>query len=183
MYGHVEPVIGIQSNHPLSDETVYDDDVVMHYTDGGTNTVHRPMHSLAGKWAGPGHKAECGLYHYCIGNPYGFGWAAKGFTQDPKHALAAPASLAIDPWQREPDTRNGTDHGHAGGAPNPGCLTCAPVPLKGTLTARELTVGKAYDIYRWDTVVGAFTCAQPLFFLCFSPVLICKSVISACRLA
>ena len=44
MYGHVEPVIGIQSNHPLNDPTVYDDDVVMHYNDGGTNTVYRPVH-------------------------------------------------------------------------------------------------------------------------------------------
>ena len=38
MYGHVEPVVGMQSNHPLTDETVYDDDVVLHYTDGGTET-------------------------------------------------------------------------------------------------------------------------------------------------
>jgi len=57
--------------------------------------------------------------------------------------------LTIDPWEREPDTRNGTDH--------TGCLTCAPVPLKGTLTATELSVGKAYDIYRWDSVDMAFT--------------------------
>jgi len=28
MYGHIEPVIGVQSNHPLNDSTVYDDDEV-----------------------------------------------------------------------------------------------------------------------------------------------------------
>jgi hypothetical protein len=27
----------------------------------------------------------------------------------------------------------------------------------GTLTATELAVGKAYDIYRWDSVALAFT--------------------------
>merc|ERR1712167_51515 len=81
MYGHVEPVIGIQSNHPLNDTNIYDDDAVLHYTDAGTNTVTRKITSLAGKWGGPGEPARCGLFHqYCIGNPYGFGWAVKGFT-------------------------------------------------------------------------------------------------------
>lgn len=47
MYGHVEPVIGIQSNHPLSDDTVYDDDVVMHFTDGGTNSEPSGIRSYA----------------------------------------------------------------------------------------------------------------------------------------
>jgi hypothetical protein len=141
MYGHVEPVIGIQSNHPLDDPKVYDDDVVLHYTDGGNNTVHRLFSSLPGKWAGPGHKADCGEYSYCIGNPYGFGWAAKGFTHDSKATHSAPASLAINPWKSEPDTRSGQK----------------PEALMGTLTATELVVGTTYDIYRWDSVDAAFT--------------------------
>jgi len=29
--------------------------------------------------------------------------------------------------------------------------------LKGTLTATELNVGSAYDIYRWDSVAEALT--------------------------
>ena len=107
MYGHVEPVIGIQSNHPLDDETAYPDDVVMHYMDFSTKTLHRNISSLPCKWAGVGTKADCGELGYGISNPYGFGWAAKGFTQDPKAAVAARAVLTIDPWEREPDTRNG----------------------------------------------------------------------------
>ena len=63
MYGHVEPVVGIQSNHPLNETTVYDDDVVVHYTDGGTNTVHRIVSSLPCQWAGPGQRANCGWHH------------------------------------------------------------------------------------------------------------------------
>ena len=145
MYGHVEPVIGIQSNHPLNDTTVYDDDVVVHYTDGGVNTVHRVMSTLPCKWAGAGKKADCGKFSYGIGFPYGFGWAAKGFGNaahpDAKAASAAPASLAIDPWKREPDTRSGAK----------------PEALKGTLTATELTAGAAYDVYRWDSVAAALT--------------------------
>ena len=142
MYGHVEPVIGIQSNHPLNDTTVYDDDVVMHLTDGGTNIVHRVMSTLPCKWAGAGKKADCCSFSYGIGFPYGFGFAVKGFADTAAvKARAAPASLAVDPWKREPDTRSGEK----------------PVALTGTLTATELTVGSAYDIYRWDTVAEALT--------------------------
>jgi len=144
MYGHVEPVIGIQSSHPLNDTTVYDDDVVVHYTDGGVNTVYRPISSLPGKWEGPGKAADCGKYHYCIGNPYGFGWAAKGFTPDVKQARAMPAALHIDPWKSEPDTRSGDK----------------PAALKGTLKVSELTPGATYDIYRWDSVGEAFTYSE-----------------------
>jgi len=142
MYGHVEPVVGIQSNHPLNDTTVYDDDVVVHYTDAGTNTVHRTISTLPCKWAGVGKRADCGWYHYGLGNPYGFGWAAKGFTDAAdKKALAVPAYLHIQPWKEEPDTRSGEK----------------PEALKGTLTATELIPGATYTIYRWDSVKTAFT--------------------------
>lgn len=145
MYGHVEPVIGIQSNHPLvgpqGHAEVYDDDVVLHFTDGGVNTVSRLISTLAGKWAGPGSKAECAVpYRYCIGNPYGFGWAITGFAPDARQALAMPASLHIDPWTSEPDTRSGK----------------RPEALKGTLTVTGLSAGSAYGIYRWDETSEAF---------------------------
>merc|ERR1719433_2409099 len=145
MYGHVEPVIGIQSNHPLNDTEVYDDDVVLHYTDAGTSTVHRVISTLPGKWAGPGHRAKCGSllhpYTYCIGNPYGFGWAVRGFVPDEKQALAMPAFLHIDPWKSEPDIRSGEK----------------PEALRGTLTVTELAVGSRYAVFRWDTVADALS--------------------------
>ena len=46
-----------------------------------------------------------------------------------------PASLRIDPWQKEPDTRSGE----------------APEALRGTVTATGLTVGARYAWYRWDS--------------------------------
>ena len=141
MYGHVEPVIGIQSDHPLNDTTVYDDDTVVHYTDSGTSTVYRKISTLPCEWSKVGDKAKCGLYSYGLGNPYGFGWAAKGFTPDVKSAIAAPASLHVDPWKKEPDTRSGE----------------TPEALQGTLTATELEAGVAYDVYRWDSVGEAFS--------------------------
>jgi len=138
MYGHVEPVIGLQSNHPLDDTEVYDDDVVLHYTDNGLRTVTRAISSLPCTWAGEGEAADCGDYSYGVGNPYGFGWAMKaGFTSE-KSAL--PVSLKVDPWMSEPDTRSGE----------------APEALKGTLTVAGCTPGVTYEIYRWDTVESAF---------------------------
>lgn len=142
MYGHVEPVVGVQSNHPLDDPKVYDDDTVVHFTDAGTNSVHRKFSTLPGEWAGPGHAARCGHFHqYCIGNPYGFGWAMKGFAADPKQASAAPAYLDINPWRSEPDTRSGK----------------MPEALMGTVTATELKTGANYSVYRWDSVSEALT--------------------------
>ena len=137
MYGHIEPVVGIQSNHPLDDETVYDDDTVVHYTDGGTNTVYRKLSTLGGEWAGPGHQASCRPFSYCMAT-YAFGWAVKHFVDD---AQSLPASLAIKPYLSEPDLRSGEK----------------PEALQGTLTVTELTEGSSYDIYRWDTVEDAFT--------------------------
>ena len=137
MYGHVEPVIGIQSNHPLNDTQVYDDDIIVHLTDAGVNTVHRPFNSLGGK-LGFGGRAECGMYSYCMCS-WAFGWAVKGFADNTEGA--APASLKVQPWMSEPDIRAGKK----------------PTQLKGTLTATGLTAGTKYDIYRWDSVSDAFT--------------------------
>merc|ERR1711862_140054 len=61
VYGHVEPVIGIQSNHPLSDETVYDDDVLVHFDDNSKNTIYKPFKTLSGDWSGPGHRVRVNL--------------------------------------------------------------------------------------------------------------------------
>jgi len=142
MYGHVEPVIGIQSSHPLNDTTVYDDDKVVHYTDAGTSTVYRTMSSLPCKWAGEGHSADCGWHKYGLGNPWGFGWAVKGLA-DERAADAVPAYLHVQPWKSEPDTRSGAQ----------------PEALKGTLTATGLEKGAAYDVYRWNNSTTAFTYA------------------------
>jgi hypothetical protein len=140
MYGHVEPVVGIQSNHVLNDTTVYDDDVVVHFTDAGTSSVHRKISTLPGKWAGAGHAADCGmLHHYCIGFPYGFGWAMKGFANDTKPFV--PAYLTVEPWKSEPDTRSGEK----------------AEALQGTLHATDVAKGSTYDVYRWDTVADALT--------------------------
>lgn len=134
MYGHVEPVMGIQSNHPFTDEEVYDDDVIVHFNDGGSNTIYRPIKELPGDWTNG--KAVC-QGRYCIG-PYSFGWAIKGFQDN--HAFQ-PATLAINPSRSEPDIRSGAK----------------PSEIHGKLTCSKLTAGSQYSVYRWDTVEEAFT--------------------------
>ena len=139
--GHIEPVIGILSRHQFNNTKVYADDTIIHYTNYGTKLLFRKMSSLAGTWAGPGKRADCGPYRYCIGNPYGFGWAVKGFGPDTKQQdMVMPALLHIDPWKHEPDIRSGEK----------------PGALHGTLTVTELSVGSWYEIYRWDSVELAF---------------------------
>ena len=138
VHGHVEPVIGIQSNHPLTDGNVYDDDVFVHLTDNSDDMVYKRVSTLSGDWS-PGGKAECQRGStYCIG-PYGYGWAVEGFLGDERKG-AVPLSLAIDPWEREPDYRK-----HE-----------APITLKGKVTAKRLSAGSRYEIYRWDSVDEAF---------------------------
>ena len=81
------------------------------------------------------------MHQYCIGFPYGFGWAMKGFANDTKQQDAMSAYLTIEPWKSEPDTRSGYP----------------AEALQGTLTATRLTVGATYTIYRWDNVESALT--------------------------
>lgn len=140
VHGHIEPVIGIQSNHPLTDTTVYDDDVFVHYNDNGDNVIYKPVATLSGDWS-PGGRAQCHSgSSYCIG-PYGYGWAVQGFLDERE---GVPLSLKVDPFEREPDYRR-----HQ-----------SPIQLTGTLTAEQLSVGSQYSIYRWDSVGEAFTYSE-----------------------
>lgn len=142
VYGHIEPVVGILSNHPLTDETVYDDDVVVHYTDADQNTYYRAFSTLGGEWSGEGKSCSCQARDYnaypCISKDYAYGWALQGFL-DEQDGL--PLSLSIDPSAQEPDTRTGSK----------------PNQITGTVTATGLTSGSKYAIYRWNSVKDAFT--------------------------
>jgi len=131
-------VVGILSDHPLSDENFYDDDVILHYTDADTNTYYRTMASLPGDYMVlsrcPGHDY---VGYPCINKQRGFGWSIQGFLDE---ASSLPVSLSIDQWQSEPDVRSGEK----------------PSQLKGTLTVSNLTVGNHYVLFRWDGVADAF---------------------------
>eukprot|EP00928_Gymnodinium_smaydae_P043888 TRINITY_DN29330_c0_g1_i1.p1 TRINITY_DN29330_c0_g1~~TRINITY_DN29330_c0_g1_i1.p1 ORF type:complete len:368 (-),score=43.75 TRINITY_DN29330_c0_g1_i1:257-1360(-) len=137
-YSHVEPVVGILSDHPLNDTKLYDDDFIVHYTDADTHSYYRSMKSLPDDTSMQGNCATSDYAGYpCIYEKYGFGWAIEGFLDD---RAGPPLSLAVSPSSSEPDTRTGS----------------RPVPLMGTVTVEDLTPGKSYTIFRWDSVDSAF---------------------------
>jgi hypothetical protein len=145
-YSHIEPIVGILSDHPLTDEDFYDDDYIVHYNNAGTSPLYRSMSSLPGKiqlgvscCPGGGDFPDSQM---CLHPENVFSWAIQGF-QDSKEGL--PVSLAVDQWQEEPDTRAGK----------------SPTQLTGTITIEELEAGKAYALYRWDSVESAFDYSQP----------------------
>ena len=137
-YSHVEPVYGIMTDHPLDDENWYADDYIVHSTDASLQSYYRRFDSLpAGVNAD--NTSECGggyLGYPCIYEMYGFGYAIKG----PADGKAGPnVALTVDS-SSEPDTRSGAK----------------PSELHGTLFVSGLTVGKGYNIFRFDSVADAY---------------------------
>eukprot|EP00658_Telonema_sp_P-2_P078048 TRINITY_DN7219_c0_g3_i2.p1 TRINITY_DN7219_c0_g3~~TRINITY_DN7219_c0_g3_i2.p1 ORF type:complete len:200 (-),score=20.69 TRINITY_DN7219_c0_g3_i2:163-762(-) len=141
-YSHVEPVLGVLSNNPLSEDWS-PDDVLVHGTDASGHSYYRTFASLpAGITAS--NVSKCGedyLGYPCIYAQYGFGWAVTGL-QDPT-AGSIDVSLDVDS-NTEPDTRSGQ----------------SPGALQGTVTVSKLKPGEQYDLYRWDDVESAFDYAK-----------------------
>lgn len=143
-YSHIEPVVGILSNHPLNDSQVYDDDYIAHFTDADLHTYYRKMSSLPDDVDFQGNcKSPTYSGYPCTYAKYGFGWSIEGFA-DARSAEALPLSLAVAP-NREPETRDGA----------------APIQLTGTITIDGLVPGKNYAVYRWDDVSDAFDYSRP----------------------
>jgi len=142
IYGHVEPVVGIMSNHPFTDETVYDDDVFAYFDDAGKATHYVAPGKIPGECKFGSSKTcrsscKTGPFGQCVWDQRGYIYAIQDFSDE--HA-AAPLSLSISPFASEPNTREGKK----------------PIEITGTLTATELTTGSKYDIYRWDSAEDAF---------------------------
>lgn len=142
-YGHIEPVMGILSDHALNDTALYDDDYVVHFTDADVHPYYRSMQSLPDNTQ---YTGNCRSSHYtgypCIYDQLGFGWAIEGFLDT---AAALPLSLTVQPAKSEPNTRTGSK----------------PEALSGTVTTTGLTAGTKYAIYRWDSVQAAFDYSKP----------------------
>lgn len=145
-YGHIEPVMGILSDHPLNDTALYDDDYVVHFTDADAHPYYRSMQSLPDNTK---YTGNCRSSHYtgypCIYDQLGFGWAIEGFLDNGGNQFTImPLSLTVDPVN-EPDIRTGSK----------------PEALSGTLIATGLTAGTKYAIYRWGSVETAFDYSRP----------------------
>jgi len=97
-YSHIEPIVGLLSDNPLTDEDFYDDDYIVHYNDASSSPLYRSFSSLPGKMQlgfarCPGNGGGSDM---CLHPEHVFSWAIQGF-QDSKEAL--PVSLTVDPWK------------------------------------------------------------------------------------
>jgi len=141
IYGHVEPVVGISSDHPFTDEKVYDDDSFAYFNDADKNTYHAPPTKIPGECNfGRGQKqcrSSCPSRGQCVWNQRGYIYAILDLKDEHD---AVPVSLSISPFASEPYTRGGA----------------TPIDITGTLTATGLKTGSKYDIYRWDSAEHAF---------------------------
>jgi hypothetical protein len=143
IYGHVEPVVGIMSDHDLSDGTVYDDDVFAYFDDASKTTHYATATEVPGQCEFQAGAATCqsrcptGYFGQCVWDQRGYIYAVQDLA-DARDAV--PVSLSISPYASEPYTRGGE----------------TPIDITGTLTISELKVGMTYDIYRWDSAEDAF---------------------------
>ena len=129
------------SKHPLTDTTVYPDDIVMHGTDAKGCHYYRRFDSL-GAGVTSRNVSECAedyVGYPCVFEKYGFGWAVTGLETGSKGQSALPVSLDVD-GDSEPDLRRGE----------------SPIGLKGTVTVSGLSNGKEYALYRWNSAAEAF---------------------------
>jgi len=135
-------VVGIMSNNPFTDETVYDDDIFAYFDDASKATYYVGPQKIPGtcKFGGGKHcTARCnsGFMGQCVWDQHGYVYAILDLADEHD---SVPASLSISPFASEPYTRGGSK----------------PIDITGTLTASELKIGSKYDIYRWNSAQDAF---------------------------
>ena len=142
-YDHIEPVVGILSNHSLEMqskdiETWYPDDVLVHHSDWTQEYYYRSFDSMFDnkemngncknvipRGGGPNEA------YPCIPEEIDYGYALAG-RFDPL-GITYPVHLAVNSW-KEPDVVEGAK----------------PIGLQGTVKASGLVVGKKYSILRFD---------------------------------
>jgi len=144
-FDHIEPIFGLYSNHPLTDETVYDDDVLVHGSDyaidGDTNQGYfRPFNSMVDTTAmegncknaqdnSGGHKRN--EMYPCFNDQQNYGASIHGLV-DPKN-ISLRSHLYVN-ILNEPDVR----------------IDQKPVEMEGTLVVNDLTPGTEYVVYRYN---------------------------------
>ena len=135
-FDHHEPIIGIGSQHSLSDATVYDDDWLLHFSAQDRQTYYRNFSSLEDGLHMDGNCRDAGTSFPdreafpCFYESVAYGLAVQGL------ALAAPTQpLHIDVDRPdEPDIRQ------------PGQQ---PASLHATVVVRSLEPGASYVLYRY----------------------------------
>jgi len=137
---HVEPMWGIFSNHPLDDETVYDDDVVLHASDQDQLPYYRPMSSLQDSpfMLGNCKNAQPGFgrneMYPCFDESVTYGLAVTGLAV----SGTLPVALSTSGASSEPNVRTGA----------------SPILLHGNVTVSGLKPQGAYVLYRYNSTAN-----------------------------
>lgn len=138
-YDHIEAVYGIWSNHPLSDHTVYSDDVLVHTSgyapDGMANTgYYRRFDTLVDTIEMDKNCSDAqpewrrNEAYPCVDHNFPFGYSITGLLRNG----GQPVALKLDNYE-EPNIRNGTQ----------------VVYFTGTVTCQRTTAGVKYGLYRF----------------------------------
>merc|ERR1712032_575223 len=136
-YDHVEPMVGIGSNHPLTDTAVYDDDWILHGIDQDLETYYRFMNTLEDDLSMQGNCKNAGAgfgkneMYPCFYEQVTYGVAVKDLQTTVEHMTV---TLDVDK-QVEPNVR----------------MWSSPEELHGKLTASGLTAGHSYTLYRYGS--------------------------------
>ena len=143
-YDHIEPVIGIASNHSLapgaaSVSQYFADDVIAHHSDWDQKTYFRTFASIPD---GPKMDGNCAHVfpmgggpneaHPCIPEQVDYGYALLG-RKDPLNVTQGRVHLAVDSW-KEPDVVEGYK----------------PDLMTGTVTVAGLEARAQYTLLRFD---------------------------------
>jgi len=135
-FDHHEPIIGIGSNHDLSDPTVYDDDWLLHFSAQDLMPYYRNFSSLEDGLRMTGNCKEAGTgypdreAYPCFYEQVAYGLATKGFALD---VPTLPVHIDVD-RQSEPNIRNREK----------------AVDMHATVTVQNLEAGKSYVLYRYS---------------------------------
>jgi hypothetical protein len=142
-FDHIEPAFGLYSNHPLTDEEIYDDDWLVHGSDYSPDGVKnlgyfRKFNSMVDTVKMDGNCKDAQAPHGlneaypCYNDQLNWGAAITGLA-DPKN-ITLPLSLWVDNW-KEPNVRTGEK----------------PVEMTATILVKGLTAGKEYVVYMFET--------------------------------
>lgn len=136
-YDHQEPIIGIGSNHDLSDSTVYEDDWLVHYSNYDLQPCYRNFSSLDD---GPDMEGNCkdarttqGPMYPCFYKKVTYGLALRGLNMFGASTVPR-VSLEVD-RPDEPRVRLGH----------------AQALMQGTITVHGVTPGLNYMLYRFNS--------------------------------
>eukprot|EP00927_Polykrikos_kofoidii_P014074 TRINITY_DN16137_c0_g2_i1.p1 TRINITY_DN16137_c0_g2~~TRINITY_DN16137_c0_g2_i1.p1 ORF type:complete len:359 (-),score=51.05 TRINITY_DN16137_c0_g2_i1:98-1174(-) len=138
-FDHHEPIIGIGSNHDLSDLTVYDDDWLLHFSDQDLMPYYRNFSSLqddlhmTGNCKNASTRAPDREAYPCFYEQVAYGLSIKGLAVDaPTQRVHIDVDLQEEPNIRSPGTK--------------------AAKLHATVTVSDLEAGKSYVLYRYSGI-------------------------------